>query len=122
MPLLRSLHVMGRKHEVLRMDALKFFLSSLGRLRLFWKLQKIPEWVDTLPKLRELWLGWSSLEKNPASNLAAFCNLRILCLIKAYNGKSMDFLEGFGKLENLFLCNSSELETITTIEGVMPSL
>ncbi|XP_058068310.1 probable disease resistance protein At1g58602 [Magnolia sinica] len=99
-------------------------LPKLSKLRLFGKLEKLPEYTELPTNLTKLTLSHSSLEQDPLVTLEKLKNLRILrLLMHSYEGVRMDCSSGgFPRLESLHLEQLLQLRGWIVEEGAMPSL
>ncbi|TXG65556.1 hypothetical protein EZV62_006831 [Acer yangbiense] len=99
--------------------------SNLMDLRLYGKIQKLPEDIhNVLPNLECLLLKNSCLQDDPMPLLEKLHSLMILNLgSKFYSGKNLFCsAQGFRRLEILKLDDNDELEEWQVEEGAMPRL
>ncbi|KAG6666627.1 hypothetical protein CIPAW_01G045000 [Carya illinoinensis] len=97
---------------------------QIYQLRLWGKIEKLPEHDKISPHLAKLSLIDTDLEEDPMLILEKFPNLKILYLgYKAYTGKKMMCsVRGFPQLQSLILDHLTNLEEWEVEEGSMPSL
>jgi len=96
----------------------------LRDLRLYGKLEKLPEWIPKLQNLVELKLECSQLTDDPMESLKHMQNLLSLFIgHHGYEGQSLYFQNGgFHKLKELNIGNSSSLCSIIIDKGSLCSL
>ncbi|KAE8695222.1 Detected protein of unknown function [Hibiscus syriacus] len=120
---LRSLGVKScNEYERVKMDALESAPSDIENLVLAGKLDKLPNWFNSLHSLTQLSLRWSRLRDDFLPQIQTLPNLGELRLLNAYQGQRLDFLEGFQKLKILRIGGCPGLKEIVINEGVMPGL
>jgi disease resistance protein RPM1 len=98
--------------------------TMLQNLKLYVRLQKLPEWIPELQNLVELRLMNSHLTKDPMESLKCLQHLLILYLqYKTYEGLHLHVeAGGFQKLKELHVIELTELQDIIIDKGALPSL
>ncbi|XP_041011513.1 putative disease resistance protein At1g50180 [Juglans microcarpa x Juglans regia] len=93
-------------------------------LRLWGKIEKLPEHDKISPHLIQLKLNWTHLEEDPMLILEKLPNLKILHLgSSACTGEKMICsVRGFPQLQSLSLVDLNKLEEWKVEEGSLPSL
>ncbi|KAE8687399.1 Detected protein of unknown function [Hibiscus syriacus] len=120
---LQSLRVKScNEDEQVKMEALKSVPPDLQKLALFGKLEKVPQWFNSLDNLTGLDLYWSRLRDDFLPHIQALPNLRELELLNAYEGERLYFLEGFQNLKILKIVACPQLKEIVIDKGVMSAL
>lgn len=124
---LRHLHslsiISSEAEEILNLQSISLPPPCLQRLYLSGCLEKLPNWICSLPSLTKLVLRWSGLQVDPLENLQALPNLVDLQLIQAYQGETLSFKAGsFQKLKNLALRNLDKLSSVEIENGALPQL
>lgn len=96
----------------------------LRDIRLYGKLEKLPEWIPKLQNLVELKLECSQLTDDPMESLKHMQHLLSLYISHhGYEGESLYFQNGgFHKLKELNIGNSSSLRSIIIDKGSLCSL
>ncbi|KAG6755658.1 hypothetical protein POTOM_041491 [Populus tomentosa] len=126
MPHLRSLGVGSEGYGVAILDlqAMSSAPLHLQSLRLWGKLERLPEWISRLHHLAKLRLTHTMLmDGDSIKVLQALPNLRFLRFLRGYNGEKMHFEGGgFQKLKSLRLAGLTELNTIIIDQGAIPLL
>ncbi|KAK9001645.1 hypothetical protein V6N11_083424 [Hibiscus sabdariffa] len=108
--------------EEMKTDALESAPLDLEKLGLAGKLEQVPHWFNSLNNLTHLFLHWSILRDDFLPHIQAFPNLGLLCMLNAYEGDRLDFLEGFQKLKLLRIRGCPRLKELVINKGVMPGL
>ena len=104
------------------------YLSSpppfLQRLHLEGRLDKLPQWISSLPHLAKVQLSRSQLQDDPLESLHdPLPNLVELKFYRAYEGQALHFRAGgFQRLRKLLLYSLPGLRFITAEKGSLPSL
>jgi disease resistance protein RPM1 len=98
--------------------------TMLQNLKLYVRLQKLPEWIPELQNLVVLRLMNSHLTKDPMESLKCLQHLLILYLqYKTYEGLHLHVeAGGFQKLKELHVIELTELQDIIIDKGALPSL
>nr|AHG28981.1 NBS-LRR protein [Cicer arietinum] len=120
---LESLHVSAiNEHEIIDLQ----FISSLPQLRqlhLFGRLEKLPNWISRLDHLVRLSIRFSKLKDDPLKLLKDLPNLlRLAIVCDAYDGEMLHFQVGFKKLNNLYLVQLNNLNSILIDNGACPAI
>ncbi|GAU34461.1 hypothetical protein TSUD_06720 [Trifolium subterraneum] len=123
MKFLESLHISAiTENEVIDLQ----FISSLPQLRqlhLFGRLEKLPNWVPRLDQLVRLSIRFSKLKDDPLKLLKDLPNLlRLAMVCDAYDGEMLHFQVGFKKLNNLYLVQLNNLNSILIDNEALPAL
>lgn len=103
------------------------YLSSpppfLQRLHLEGRLDKLPQWISSLPNLAKVQLSRSQLQHDPLEFLHPLPNLVELKFYRAYEGQVLHFRAGgFQRLRKMLLYSLPGLRFITAEKGSLPSL
>ncbi|KAE8665065.1 hypothetical protein F3Y22_tig00112688pilonHSYRG00021 [Hibiscus syriacus] len=123
MQYLHYLRLNSQPQFALKLDALPSAPPYLEKLFLVGKLGKVPHWFNTLVNLKFLSLQKSELGEDAISHIQTLPNLVQLDLAKnAFVGEHLCFVEGFKKLQRLYLRGLSELKEIVIEDGMMPGL
>ncbi|XP_034889246.1 disease resistance protein RPM1 [Populus alba] len=126
MPHLLSLSIASEGYGVAILDlqAMSSAPLHLQSLRLWGKLERLPEWISRLHNLAKLRLTLTMLmDGDSIKVLQALPNLRFLRFLRGYNGEKMHFEGGgFQKLKSLRLAGLTELNTIIIDQGAIPLL
>jgi disease resistance protein RPM1 len=98
--------------------------TMLQNLKLYVRLQKLPEWIPELQTLVVLRLMNSHLTKDPMESLKCLQHLLFLTLEnQAYEGLYLHVeAGGFQKLKELHVIELTELQDIVIDKGALPSL
>nr|GLL25819.1 disease resistance protein RPM1-like isoform X3 [Ipomoea trifida] len=95
----------------------------LRTLRLFGRLERIPQWLSSLVSLTKLELWNSCVLEDPLLVLQDLPMLAHLLLVKSYDGEGLCFKAGkFPKLKYLGIFGLRALKWIMVEEGAMPHL
>ncbi|XP_010529010.1 PREDICTED: disease resistance protein RPM1-like, partial [Tarenaya hassleriana] len=109
------------ENEPLQLDALSP-ATTIEKLFLSGKLERLPSWFNTLHNLTELCLRWSRLAQDAIPCIQALPYLVWLSFFNAYEGDKLCFPEGFQSLKILLIGDMPRLNEIVIQEGAMPSL
>ncbi|KAL2568474.1 hypothetical protein AAZX31_18G075300 [Glycine max] len=117
-----SIGAMGND-GMLKLESLRNPPSSLQRLYLYGRLEKLPIWIKEIPNLVRLYLKWSSLKEDPLPYLKDLSKLLYLKFYEAYGGDELHFNNGWLKgLKVLHLESLPKLKTIKIAKGAIPYL
>ncbi|KAF3976832.1 hypothetical protein CMV_000006 [Castanea mollissima] len=107
-------------------DAMQMLISKcplVEKLKLYCRIEKLPEAHQFPPNLAKLTLWKTRLEEDPMPTLEKLPNLKILCLESwCFIGKDMVCSEGGFPLLQYLLLDKLYLEEWRVEEGAMPSL
>lgn len=96
---------------------------SLQRLYLEGRLDKLPQWISSLPNLAKVQLSWSKLQDDLLESLYPLPNLIELQLYQAYDGQALLFRAGgFPRLRKLLLYSLAELRSVAAERSSLPCL
>ncbi|KAL3497923.1 hypothetical protein ACH5RR_040655 [Cinchona calisaya] len=96
------------------------FLQVLG---LTGQLEKVPQWLSSLPGLTRIFLCGSGLREDPLEFLQDLPNLVDITLNKAYEGEELCFkARGFQKLKRLYLMRLQQLKWVRVEADELPCL
>lgn len=96
---------------------------SLQRLYLEGRLDKLPRWISSLPKLAKVQLSWSKLQDDVLESLYPLPSLIELQLYQAYDGRELRFRAGgFPRLRKLLLYSLVELRLVAAERSSLPCL
>ncbi|KAJ1441260.1 Virus X resistance protein-like, coiled-coil domain [Sesbania bispinosa] len=98
--------------------------TTLRKLPLRGKLNKLPDWIPKLPNFVKLYFQSSALTNDPLKSLQDMSNLLSLTLASySYEGESLHFQDlGFPKLKELKLKGLYNLHSISIDSKALPSL
>ncbi|KAL3577363.1 hypothetical protein D5086_022646 [Populus alba] len=121
---LYGINAEGYGVAILDLQAMSSAPLHLQSLRLWGKLERLPEWISRLHHLAKLRLtGTMLMGGDSIKVLQALPNLRFLRFLRGYNGEKMHFEGGgFQKLKSLRLAGLTELNTIIIDQGAIPLL
>ncbi|KAG4399929.1 hypothetical protein AAZX31_08G317600 [Glycine max] len=121
-----SIGAMGNddgNHGMLQLKSIRNPPSSLQRLYLYGRLERLPSWISKVPNLIRLCLRWSILKEDPLPYLKDLSELSYLEFYDAYGGDELHFKNGWLKrLKVLCLESLPKLKTIKIDEGAIPLL
>nr|GMC85082.1 disease resistance protein RPM1-like [Ipomoea batatas] len=122
-----SLEAAGAKNRGNEILDIQHSLSTvplcLRTLKLYGRLERIPQWLSSLVSLTKLELWYSCVLEDPLLLLHDLPMLAHLRLYKSYEGEGLCFKAGkFPKLKFLDIALSRALRWIMVEEGAMPNL
>ena len=110
-------------NEIIDLQYLSSPPPSLQRLHLEGRLDKLPQWISSLPNLAKVQLSRSQLQHDPLEFLHPLPNLVELKFYRAYEGQMLHFRAGgFQRLRKMLLYSLPGLRFITAEKGSLPSL
>ncbi|CAA3025635.1 disease resistance RPM1-like [Olea europaea subsp. europaea] len=120
---LRSLDVGSiREDEIIELqDALYF--KFLRNLRLWGRLEKVPQWIPSLHSLTRVALRHNKLSNDPLESLQDLPSLAHLLLDTTFEGEKLEFkAEKFQRLKTLEIWRLNGLRKIVVEKCTMPNL
>ncbi|CAK8540294.1 unnamed protein product [Lathyrus sativus] len=121
---LRSLSITAiNEDEIIDIQNISKPPQYLQQLYLSGRLEKFPQWINSLKNLFRVFLKWSRLNEDPLQYLQNLPNLRHLEFLQVYIGETFHFKKnGFPNLKVLGLDDLEGLNSMTIEEGAMQGL
>ncbi|KAL1315805.1 disease resistance protein RPM1-like [Arachis hypogaea] len=121
---LRSLSITAiNEDEIIDIHCISKPPQYLRQLYLSGRLEKFPQWIQSLKNLAKVHLKWSRLKEDPLVYLQDLPNLRHLEFLQVYVGDKLHFrADKFQNLKVLGLDEIDGLKSMIMEEGAMPGL